>query len=327
MATIREVATLAKVSVATVSRVLNESGQVSEDTKERVQQAIATLQYRPNDVARSLFKGQSKMIALFVPDIMNPYFPQLARAVEDITKTHGYTFVLCNTDDDLEKEIAYLQALSQKSIDGIIIVSSKMKREHMIQADCPFVAVDRETDADFPSVTVNNFVGARQAVHYLQETGCKRIAHICGPKNVRNAVQRMEGYLDVVAQESWFSKTYVRQGNYTYEDAYAATMELLTHHPEIDGIFAGNDLMGVGVLKAAQTLGIRVPEDLSVIAFDGISLGETTTPALTTMAQPIYDIGAKAARLLLEQIDQPEKKHHSVEFEVELIKRQSTGRR
>lgn len=326
MATIRDVATLAGVSVATVSRVLNESANVNECTKHRVQKAIEKLNYRPNDVARSLFKGKSKMIALFVPDIMNPYFPELARAVEDITTKHGYTFILCNTDDDLQKELAYLNTLSQKSIDGIIIVSSTMTNEHVVNANFPIIAVDREINDSFPSVTVNNYDSAREAVHYLQAIGCTKIAHISGPKNVRNAVQRMEGYLAVVKKESWFTKTHVKSGNYTFEEAYSATIDLLTANPQTDGIFVANDLMGVGVLKAAQSLGIRVPEDLSVIAFDGISLGETTTPSLTTMAQPIYDMGARAAEMLMEQINQPEKMRGSVEFKAALIERQSARR-
>lgn len=327
MATIRDVAKLANVSVATVSRVLNNTGYVGENTRQRVEEAIEQLNYVPSDVARSLFRGKSKMIALFVPDIMNPYFPELARAVEDVSNKHEYTFVLCNTDDNLEKELAYLNALRQKSIDGIIIVSSTITEEHIENIDIPIIALDRKIKSSFTSVTVNNREGAKKAVQHLKEIGCKRIAHIQGPENVANANERMKGYLEEVEQEKWFSSEYIRPGNYEFDQAFHSTKELLTNHPEIDGIFVANDFMGVGVLKAADTLGIKVPEDLSVIAFDGISLGETTTPSLTTMAQPIYEIGKRASEMLFEKIENPDQTIDSVQLKVSLVERQSTRKR
>ncbi|ARI75632.1 LacI family DNA-binding transcriptional regulator [Halobacillus mangrovi] len=327
MATIKDVARLAEVSTATVSRVLNGNGYVHLETKERVAKAIQQLNYRPNDVARSLYKGRSKMIALFVPDIMNPFFPELARAVEDMAKQHEYTFVLCNTDDDPEKEIAYIEALKQKSLDGIVVVSSTMSGAYMKDFDLPVIALDRILHKDLSSVTVNNKEGALQAVEYLKEIGCKRIAHIAGPEHVSNAKQRLNGYLDAVKQEDWFKYSYVEQGEYHFEEAKQATQRLLEKHPEIDGLFVANDLMGVGALKAAEALGIRVPEDLSIIAFDGITLGETTTPTLTTMAQPIYKIGARAAEMLIHQIEQIEQEKQDEEFKVTLVERDSTRNR
>ncbi|SEQ37700.1 transcriptional regulator, LacI family [Virgibacillus subterraneus] len=324
MTTIKDVAKLANVSTATVSRVLNSNGYVNFSTKERVKQAIEQLNYLPNDVARSLFKGRSKMIALFVPDIMNPYFPELARAVEDVTNRYEYTFVLCNTDDDIEKELTYLSALQQKSVDGFIIVSSTISEEHISKINAPIVALDRILSSKLSSVTVNNREGARQAVQFLKSIGCKRIAHICGPEHAGNTKTRLQGYLDEVQDEDWFISSYILPGEFNFEIAKQSTMKLLKDHPEIDGIFAGNDLMGAGALSAAANLGISVPADLSVIGFDGIALGETTTPSLTTMAQPIYDIGSKAAEILVQQIDDNQTSIRSEEFKVVLTERQST---
>ncbi|SDQ83507.1 LacI family DNA-binding transcriptional regulator [Virgibacillus salinus] len=324
MTTIKDVAKLANVSTATVSRVLNSNGYVNSATKERVKQAIEQLNYLPNDVARSLFKGRSKMIALFVPDIMNPYFPELARAVEDVTNRYEYTFVLCNTDDDIEKELTYLSALQQKSVDGFIIVSSTISEEHISKINAPIVALDRILSSKLSSVTVNNREGARQAVQFLKSIGCKRIAHICGPEHAGNTKTRLQGYLDEVQDEDWFISSYILPGEFNFEIAKQSTMKLLKDHPEIDGIFAGNDLMGAGALSAAANLGISVPADLSVIGFDGIALGETTTPSLTTMAQPIYDIGSKAAEMLVQQIDDNQISIRSEEFKVVLTERQST---
>lgn len=324
MATIKDVAKLANVSTATVSRVLNSNGYVNHSTKVRVNEAIEKLNYRPNDVARSLFRGRSKMIALFVPDIMNPFFPELARAVEDMTNQHGYTFVLCNTDDNIEKEMTYLNALQQKSVDGIIVVSSSITNDYLNTIDTPMIALDRKLSDSLPSVTVNNRDGAREAVRHLKETGCKRIAHLCGPDYVSNTTQRMQGYLDEVKETDWFLSSYIVSGDYNFDKAMEATISLLKAHPEIDGIFVANDVMGVGALKAAAALDIRVPDELSIIGYDGIALGKTTTPSLTTMAQPIYDIGARAAEMLLQQINDPTYIPQNEEFSVQLVERQST---
>jgi LacI family transcriptional regulator len=322
--TIRDVAKLAMVSVATVSRVINKNGYVNEKTKQKVEEAIRALDYRPNDVARSLFKGKSKMIALFVPDIMNPFFPELARAVEDITNKHGYTFILCNTDNDTKKEMDYMYALLQKSIDGLILVSNTMTVSQMKDVKVPIISLDRKTSSDLVSVTVNNREGARQAIVYMKKLGCKHIAHISGPNSVSSARKRMEGYLDEVREEKWFSNNLIRAGNYSIDEAYRVTKTLLEDNPNIDGIFTANDLMAVGVLRAATSLKIKVPDDLSVIGFDGIKLGETTSPTLTTMAQPIYYIGKRAAELLIEKIERPGTVIRSEEHKVELIIREST---
>lgn len=324
MPTIKDVAKMAGVSVATVSRVINNSGYVNEVTKKRVEQAISQLNYRPNNVARSLFHGRSQMIALLVPDIMNPFFPELARAVEDFAKLNDYTFVLCNTDDDPEKEMHYIYALEQKSVDGIIVVSSTVTEKSLQGIHVPIVALDRIVSAKLPSITVKNRDGARQAVRYLKQLGCKRIAHICGPDNVSNTKERLGGYIDEVKNEEWFLSSYVVSGDYQYDKAMDATKNLLKSHPEVDGIFVANDLMGVGVLKAAQELGLKVPEDIQIIGFDGISLGEKITPSITTMKQPIYEMGTRAAQLLIQQINEPNQQVQHEEYEVTLVKREST---
>lgn len=327
MATIRDVAKRANVSTATVSRVINNNGYVNDETKKRVKAAIEQLNYLPNDVARSLFKGRSKMIALFVPDITNPFFPEVARAVEDVTNRHGYTFVLCNTDNDIAKHMDYLNVLHQKSVDGFIIVSSSITEKHLQQIQVPIVALDRVISPDMSSVTVNNRSGSREAVQYLRSIGCSRIAHITGPEHVDNVALRLQGYLDEVMHENWFNSSYVVSGAYNFNVAREAAMKLLTNHPEIDGIFAGNDLMATGVLNAAASLGKKVPDDLAVVGFDGIAMGETVTPALTTMAQPIYAIGAKAAEMLITQISTPDSAIMTEGFNVQLVERQSTLRR
>ena len=324
ISTIKDVAKEAEVSVATVSRVLNNKGYVNEETRKRVTEAIAKLDYKPNAVARSLFKKQSRTIALIVPDIKNPFFPEIARAVEDVMNDKDYTLILCNSDENEEKEKKYLDMMKQKYVDGVIIVTSTLAPKHIKDNGIPIIALDRPIENNVPSVTVNNFEGARQAVQYLKAIGCQKIAHIRGPKNVMNADERYKGYLAEVGNDSWFQNDYIVDGNYNMEQTTKATKVLLEKYPNIDGIFAGNDYMAVGVVKAATQMGKRIPEDLSIIGFDGIELGRLTNPEITTMSQPIYEIGTEAARLLLDLIEgkKVDKMHH--QFHVTLKEGQST---
>lgn len=247
--------------------------------------------------------------------------------MEDVANQRDYSFVLCNTDNDPNKESAYLNALQQKSADGFVIVSSSISEEQLKKITVPMIALDRITGRSISSVTVNNRSGSRQAVQHLKSVGCTRIAHICGPEHADNAVFRLRGYLDEVMHEDWFNSSYVASGAYNFDTAREAAMNLLRDCPEVDGIFAGNDLMGVGVLHAAAALGRKVPDDLSVIGFDGISIGKKVTPALTTMAQPIYDIGARAADMVITQIENEAPAMITEECPVQLVERQSTRRK
>lgn len=324
MSTIKDVANEAEVSVATVSRVLNSNGYVNEVTRKKVLNAIKKLDYKPNAVARSLFKKQSKTIALIVPNITNPFFPEVARAIEDVMSSKDYTLILCNSDDQEEKEKKYFEMMKQKYVDGVIIVTSTLTPKHIEKNGIPIVAVDRFIDEDTPCVSVNNVEGARQAVRYLKATGCQKIAHIRGPENLCIADERFQGYLMEVQNERWFNGDFVINGNFDIKTTTGVTEKLLKQHLDIDGIFAGNDYMALGVIKAAIKLGKRVPEDLSVIGFDGINLSKLTNPEITTIAQPIYQIGYTAAEMLLDLIEgRPINKFHH-QLNVSLSRGKST---
>lgn len=318
MGTIKKVAQEAKVSVATVSRVLNSTGYVNEETRKKVLKVIEELDYKPNSVARSLFKKQSMTIALIVPNITNPFFPEVARAIEDVLSSKNYTLILCNSDDNAEKEKKYFEVMKQKYVDGVIVVTSTLTPQYIEEKGIPIVAVDRFIDANIPCISVNNIEGAKRAVQHLRATGCKKIAHIRGPKNITSAEDRYIGYLSEVKEETWFRPDYVKCGNFNIEQTMAVTKKLLADHPDIDGIFAGNDLMAVGVIKAVIKLGKRIPEDISIIGFDGINLCQMTNPEITTIAQPIYEIGSVAAQTLLDLIEGKivENKHHQLEVSV-----------
>lgn len=326
MSTIRDVAKLAQVSVATVSRYVNKSGYVGKETAKKVLKAMEELDYQPNEIARSLNKKQSKTIALIVPDITNPFFPELARAVEDVAQIYGYTVILCNSDEQTEKEREYIKVLQNKYIDGFILASNTSHFDH-IPGEVPLVVLDRSIEEQVPTVVSNNREGAEKATRHLLDIGCQKIAHIRGPEGTMTAKSRLEGYMNVVQTEPWFSQDLIIDGEFDIEQAQKSTLKLLKKYPDIDGIFAGNDIMAVGALKAVFQSGKRVPEDIAIIGFDGIGLSKAVFPELSTIAQPIYDMGALATRLLLKIIEKQPVDQIYHEMEVELVIRASSKRK
>ncbi|CAG7654876.1 LacI family DNA-binding transcriptional regulator [Paenibacillus allorhizosphaerae] len=328
MATIRDVAKLAGVSVATISRYLNKTGYVNVDTEHKIKKAIETLKYEPSSVARGLAGKQTKTIALILPDISNPFFPELARAVEDVASTYGYTVIFGNSDDQGVKERTYIELLKKKYIDGIIFASNTLNRDdavQMNQSGIPIVCLDRGPDNHSCSVVRSkNREGAQLAVQHLLAAGCRKIAHIYGPMDLITAQERMKGYEDAVKSLPWFSPSLMVSGNFQINGGMKATEQLLHTHPDIDGIFAGNDLMAVGALKALHRMQILVPQQVKVCGFDGIQMAEITEPELTTVAQPIYEMGATVSRLLIKKIEGNLDTNEIYELDVTLIPRRST---
>ncbi len=330
MNTIRDVAKKAGVSVATVSRVINNKGKVSEKTELAVLQAIKELSYQPNSVARSLSSRKSNVVALIVPSINNAFFPELARAVEDIAQLNGYKLFLCNTDDSREKLVDYLDSLGSQYVDGLIIDSHNIKEEDLTKLSrlgIPVVMIDRVIEnSNYTSITVNNRAGGRLATEHLLEVGCKKIAHIQGPKNEMNSVQRMWGYRDQVSKLPWFDESWIAHAEFSVKSGYQATKELLIRHQDMDGIFASNDLIAIGALKAAYEWGKKIPNELAIVGFDGIDMSELTVPGITTIQQPIYQIGELAMHELLNQIKNSHAKPKKYILDIELVLRESTMR-
>ncbi|WP_019123368.1 LacI family DNA-binding transcriptional regulator [Brevibacillus massiliensis] len=327
-ATIRDVAKLAGVSVATVSRVMNRKGYVNSETEKKVKKAMKQLQFEPNHVARGLAGKQTKTIALILPDITNPFFPGLARGVEDVAKQNGFTVILCNSDDLGVKERAYIEVLKQKYVDGIIFATHNLLPEdieRMEEFGIPFVVLDRAPMTGSGCIIrVNNFGGAKAAVQHLIDVGCKKIAHVYGPQELITARERLAGYEEAAKAYPWYTPTLLAPGYFTLEGGLKAVEELLGRHPDIDGIFAGNDLMAVGVLKGLYKKGISVPDQVAVCGFDGVNLSEITQPELSTVAQPIYQMGELAADKLIERINHSSSQREVIELDVSLIVREST---
>lgn len=322
MANIRDVAKEAGVSVATVSRYINKNGYVGKQSAAKIEQAIQTLNYKPSLVARSLSKKQTHYIGLIVPDITNPFFPELARAVEDIALTYGYTIVLCNSDGNPEKELHYIETLQQKYIAGFIITTSSLDAHHYENLTIPMVALDRKIGGPLPTVSSQNKEGAKTGTSHLIERGCQNILCLRGPKGVVPADERLAGFIEAVQHTN--VQTEIIDCPFQFDVAEKIVTRALQENPAIDGIFASSDISAAGALKAAHSLGRNVPNDLQIIGFDNISLSEMMTPGLTTIAQDIYKMGAIAARMLIKTIEDLPLKEKKVQIPVELIQRGTT---
>lgn len=331
MTTIRDVAALAKVSVATVSRVLNNKKYVNPDTEQKVLEAMKQLNYKPNSIARGLSGKKMNVIALIIPSIINPFFPELARGVEDIAHKHGYSVFLCNSDDQKSKEDSYIELLKSRSIDGIIFSSSQQDKEDIREfknSKIPLVLMDRAVGTNGGStVRANNKEGVKKAVEHLLQTGSSKIAHIYGPQNISTAKERLMMFEEIVSEYEWFTPTLMVPGDFSVEGGKEAIKTLMKRHPDIDGIFAGNDLMAIGALKQLHKLGIQVPEQITVCGFDGIQTTQMTHPEISTVAQPIYEMGKVAAKILINKIEGVTDDKVIHEFDVQLIKRESTARK
>ncbi|MEH7461356.1 LacI family DNA-binding transcriptional regulator [Bacillus thuringiensis] len=323
MSTIKDVAKLAGVSVATVSRVLNQNGYVHEDTLQKVKRAIELLDYKPSAVARSLNNKSSRLIGLIVPNIVNPFFPEIARAVEDVAHKQGYTVVLCNSDENLEKEKQYIDVLMQNNVDGFIVATSPQNSGNYMNVKVPIIAIDRMFHERIPTVYADNYAGSKQATELLLAKGCQAIAHIRGPRDLSTANERFQGFIDAVTKQN--VSYVIVESEFHPLKSESVAYELLEKHPYIDGIVAGNDLIALGAVKAALQKGISIPNELQIIGFDGISLAEMMYPAITTVVQPIYEMGKVATQLLVKKIQGHQLKEEHYRLPISIIERNTTN--
>ncbi|MGE5551846.1 MAG: LacI family DNA-binding transcriptional regulator [Bacteroidota bacterium] len=307
-ATIREVAKQAKVSTATVSRVLNGVGYVAEETRNRVLETVTRLGYRPNGIARGLSTKRTRTIGLIISDITNPFFPEIARGVEDVLSAYGYNVILCNTDRDALKEAAYIGLLVEKRVDGIIFASIRPKMIDPAELDrhgIPWVLAGLSLPGiDRDCVVVDNVLGAYQATQHLLRLGHRRIGHISGPLGESVSADRLQGFKMALANYGLSSDDLpIVEADHKQAGGYTATLKMLDCRPPVTAVFVGNDAMAIGTLEAAYDRGLQVPKDLAVVGFDDIAIASLHTIQLTTVAQPKTEIGAVATRMLLDKIE------------------------
>jgi len=322
MANIKDVAEKAGVSITTVSHVINETRYVSDDLKTRVQSAMEALNYRPNTLARSLRSGRSRTIGLVIPDISNLFFAEISRKIEDKGFEFGYSVILCNTDDDLEKEKRYIDVLLEKQVDGIIFISAGEAKENILkqmEMDIPIVVADR----DIPSLTsdvvlIDNHEGGYEATNYLITLNHKRIACITGPSLVTPSALRVEGYKHALKDAGIpINESLICQGDFRYESGENCMRNLLKNPEPPTAVFVCNDMMALGAFRAIHECGMKIPDNISVVGFDNIPLSQTAYPALTTMAQPIAEMANISVDLLVERIQykQKLKRNHEIELD------------
>ncbi len=307
MATIKDVAERAGVSVTTVSHVLNETRYVSPELAARVWEAVEALDYQPNAVARSLRRKRTHTLGMIIPDNSNPFFAEVARGIEDVCFDLGYNVILCNSDQTSHKERRYIDLLTEKRVDGIVFVATGDRAEHLetvLARRVPVVVIDRELqDIQCDRVLTDNRAGGRQATEHLIRRGCRRIACIAGPSDVTPSWERVWGYQDALAAAGLpFDEHLVRRGDFQAASGYAAMRELLALPNPPTGVFACNDMMAIGAICAISEAGLAIPDDIAVVGFDDIALASYTNPPLTTVAQPRQEMGRLAAELLIERI-------------------------
>lgn len=330
MTTIREVAEKAGVSITTVSHVVNNTRFVSEDVRMRVNDAIRETNYQPNALARSLRRGKTHTIGLIIPDSSNPFFAEVGRAVEGEAFAKGYSVIFCNTEGNPVREDFYLDVLAKKQVDGIILVSGGRPSQSFIQVhdrQTPLVIVDRDSsDLAIDTVLTDNLGGGLLATQHLISLGHKRIACLTGPSSVSPSAQRVNGYKQALQEAGLpYDESLVCRGDYTAAAGWTHGRELIKMANRPTAIFACNDMMAIGVLRAAAETGIRVPEDLALVGFDDIELAAYANPGLTTIAQDKQKIGETAVNLLVEKIGDQEINGRREFLQPTLVVRKSCG--
>lgn len=307
MVTIRDVARLAGVSPGTVSRVLNGSDRVTPETTERVRAAIERLNYSPSAVARGLRVRATRVWGVVLADIENPFFTSAVRAIQDVAWAAGYSVVLCNSDEDPDNERRAVELLVAQRVAGVIVaLASETSRtlEPLFQAHTPVVAIDRRVPgAPVDTVLTDNREGARNATLHLVEGGYRRVACITGPRHLTTARDRLDGYLSALGMGGRAADpALVRHENFKEDGGYRATQELLALDVPPDAIFVANNLMTLGALEALDAAGLRVGEDIALVGFDDLPWSSLVRPRITTVAQPTYEIGRRAAELLVARV-------------------------
>lgn len=331
MATILDVAERAGVSATTVSHVINDTRYVSEGTRERVLEAIEELNYRPNILARSLRRRETKTLGILIPDNANLFFAEMVRGIEDTVFDEGYTALLGNSDGDHDKELNYLDLFINKQVDGVVLVAAAAKSDASVEvlsrASVSAVIVDREIEPErMDSVLADNLGGGYAATHHLLDLGHRRIGCITGPSQVTPSAHRVTGYRKALAEVGVpFDSDLIIAGDFRHTGGYRAAKTLLTMDVPPTAIFACNDMMALGVLGAANELSVNMPEALSLIGFDDIALDGLVVPRLTTICQPAYEMGSQAATLLLKRLQEPQRPVERRVLDTYLIERDSTA--
>jgi LacI family transcriptional regulator len=328
--TIKDIARQAGVSPQTVSRAINNKGEISPQTRARVLDIAGRLGYQPNGIARSLATRRTRNIGLVVPDVSNPFFASIARGIQDAAHHAHYNVFLCNTDETIEREISAIHSLEAQRVDGMILSSSRLSEQellHLADRYQPLVLVNRRIDhQQVGYVLVDDAMGMQEAVRYLLELGHRSIGLLAGPPASHSGHERVRGYQNalhekgIAPQPAWqiHCPPQVEGGQH-------AAAELLHRAPELTALLSYNDLVAIGALRACADAGCRVPQDCSVVGCDDVMLAALVSPALTTLHIPTYDLGQQAMAVLLGMIQDQNGQPKSIMVTPHLVIRNSSG--
>ena len=330
MANMKQIAELAGVSLGTVSHVLNNSAKVREPLRKRVLAAVQSTDYQPSQLARALRRDKTNIIAMIIPDIVNPFFPSVVRGAEDVAFANGYRLILCNTDNDHAKELAHLSALQTYLPSGLIVIPSNFSElaaqaEIYRKAGSAVVCIDRlPRNWTGDTVTIDNVKGTYRATSYLIELGHRCLGAITGPLHLTNAQERMNGVKRAVRRAGLdVAPGYFQETTYDEAGGYSKTKILLRMLPRPTAIVACNDMIALGALLAIREEKLRCPEDISLIGFDGLDLTEFTNPQLSTVYQSPYQLGATSAQLVLDRLADKTHPFRHIVLDTELKIRES----
>ena len=331
MASIKDVARHANVSISTVSHVVNRTRFVSDKARTGVEAAIRALDYVPSAVARSLKSNTTKTLGMLIPNCSNPYFAEIVRSVEDHCFASGYTLILCNTDDEPRRQTVYLQVLAEKRVDGLVIISTGEASDlhALLQGlTTPTVLLDRKVNhVHCDLVETAHLQGGQMATEHLLALGHRRIACIGGPADLSPSAQRIQGWRNALAAAGLATEAndLLWHSDFSSQGGFDAMQQILQSAQQPSAVFVCNDLMGIGALSAAHEAGLRIPQDLSVIGFDDIELARFTSPPLTTIVQPKQHIGRLAVEMLLERIQGGRTDTKQILLQPKLVVRASTA--
>ncbi len=327
---LNEVAKMAGVSIATVSRVINDNPNVRPLTRTRVQQVIKKLKYSPNRVAKRLRNryASGNLLGVLIPDIQNPFYVEVLRGIEDVTYDNKYALIMCNFSQDETKEKLYLDILQSESVDGLIAAPTHehdQKVINLVKSGLPIVCVDRGlSGVDVDVVLVENKKGAFTAVDHLAKGGYRRIAYISGLPQLPSSQQREMGYMEALeANELPVDRELIKYGDSGHDSGVRLCEELLNLREPADAIFTGNNLITLGALETIHKRGLHIPQDIAIIGFDDMYWSISLNPPLTAVRQPAYEIGKRAAELLIQRINDPARPTVSMILKTELMIRNS----
>jgi len=326
MVTVYDVARMAGVSGATVSRAVNNPETVSPDTLVRINKVIAKLGYAPNKLARSLKAQSSDSVGVIITDITNPFLVKVVKGVEKTLSAAGYTPILCDTEESPEKEERYLSDLLERRIDGLVLVPAMHSRAALPllkRRGLPVVLVDRSISPDYDCVKSNNVSGLSLLIGHLSQLGRTSIRMIGGPQGTVNGQERNDAFRMLLDRYRLpMDEGSIRYGDFTLEDGFRLTAEMLAERPLPQAIITANNLMGIGALKAIREAGLKLGADLDLVVFDELGeVGELLEPPLTYVRQPALEMGAQAAAMLLERMRGSSMAPRSVVFEPVLVTR------